>query len=172
MITVLLFVISLHPLWTGCSLCVQEVSLTNARSPWCSGWRPRGWGSLPAGWGLCFPLTGPCRPPYDLRVPYWGSLLARRVLPARRVGSLLAPYSFPFAVRDVYRCAACTRCNWVLPVPRSLLLFSLLSLGVYRDVFLLSGYVYTQGISPFWKKKGLKLTWNCPRTVQISHESP
>ena len=174
---------------------MREVSLTDARSPWCPGWRPRGWGSLPAGMGsLLAPLTGPCRPPYDLRVP--GSCL-----PAGW-GLLLAPYSFPFAVRVMPICRLYYWYNWVLPVlfpfcrkgyadlslvlliwlglactqislplPQGCISFSLLSLGVYRGVFLLPGYAYTQGISPLWKKK-LKLTWNCPRSVQISHESP
>ena len=135
---------------------------------------------------LLAPLTGPCRPPYDLPCP--------GVLPARRVrvspsglvpagwGSLPAPLywvlyragiSFPFAVRDMYRCAACTRCDWVLPVPRS---FSLYHRVVYLSPFTgsvpnLSPFTRSvprcisalwvclyPGYLPSWEKKSLKLT--------------
>ena len=67
--TILLFVIIMHPWCIGCIPCVREVSLTDARSPWCPGWCPSGWGSLPARWGsllarralsACCMMIGPC----------------------------------------------------------------------------------------------------------------
>ena len=59
--TVLLFVITMHPWRTGCNLCVWEVSLTNARSPWWPVGALAGEGLCPPGEGLCL-LVGPCLP--------------------------------------------------------------------------------------------------------------
>ena len=104
---------------------------------------PRGWGSLPV--GSCLPAG-------------WGSLLVPWLgLAARHMWLYRAGTLFPFAVRDMYRCATCTRSGSCLYSDLSpfttRLYISLLSLGVYRGVFLLSGYAYTQGISPLGKKR-------------------
>ena len=155
----LLFVITMHPWCTGCFLCVWEVSLTDARSPWCPGWCPSGWGSLPAGWGsllacwvrscplgegLCLPV-GSCLPTSLACTPGEGLCL-----PLSLSGPCMPLYPFPFCRKGYY-------INVPLAIPdlfpfyhrvvsrddmmglactQISLLFSLLSLGVYQGVFL------------------------------------
>ena len=129
----------MHPWCTGCNLCMWEVSLTNAHSPWCPGWCPSGWGSLPA--GSCHSWALPAR--YD-------DWVCRYPFPIYCKGCINVPlaqntFLFSLLSSGVYQCISCTR---------SLSSFSFLSLGVYQGVFLLSGYAYTQ-VSPLLGKKVL-----------------
>ena len=79
------------------SLVCRRSPWLTARSPWCPGWCPNGWGSLPAHQVLPLPGEGHCLPiGACLPTAGWGSLLVGYCLPIVCHKGYIACPPYPF----------------------------------------------------------------------------